>query len=292
MKILTFDIGGTLIKSGLYSDGKIDFYTEHPYPAIGREGILEVLSNVFKSFDGSFDAVGISTAGLVDSKRGEIIFCSDAIPDYTGTKLKETAEKMCGKKAFIINDVNAAALGEGVFGAGVPYSDFICLTYGTSIGGAIVINGSVYEGRGGYAGEIGHIVTHINGKKCACGGRGCYCEYASATALVEKCRLFDESIENGRDIFEKIHDENIKNAVDDWIDEIILGLVTVCHIFDPPAIILGGGIMNEKYITDSVGEKLKNSVMEGYRNVNVLPALLGNKAGLMGAAAGALRSMK
>ena len=293
MQILTFDIGGTLIKSAMYDEnlGLLDCY-EHEYPRAGVEGVLAILRQEIRKNEKDFDAIGISTAGLVDAEKGEIIFCSDAIPGYTGTRLKAILESETRHPVFIMNDVNAAALGEGAFGSGKDFKDYICLTYGTSIGGAIVIDNKIYGGKSGYAGEIGHIVTHLGGKHCVCGRKGCYTEYASVTALLNKCRAIDYRIHDGFDIFANFENPHIKAEIDMWIDEIVHGLTTVCHIFDPQAIILGGGVMKEKYLTDEISRKLKKDVMPGYENVAVLPASLGNKAGLMGAAENVLRNLK
>ncbi|MBR5265736.1 MAG: ROK family protein [Clostridia bacterium] len=293
MQILTFDIGGTLIKSAMYDEnlGLLDCY-EHEYPRAGVEGVLAILRQEIRKNEKDFDAIGISTAGLVDAEKGEIIFCSDAIPGYTGTLLKAILESETRHPVFIMNDVNAAALGEGAFGSGKDFSNYVCLTYGTSIGGAIVIDDKIYGGKSGYAGEIGHIVTHLGGKSCVCGRKGCYTEYASVTALLNKCRAIDYRIRDGFDIFANFENPHIKAEIDMWIDEVVHGLTTVCHIFDPEAIILGGGIMKEKYLTDEISRKLRKDVMPGYENVAVLPAALGNKAGLMGAAENVLRHLK
>lgn len=291
MKILTFDVGGTLIKSGIFDEnGGLYDYCEHKYEKAGKDGVYEVIEKLGKQYE--FDGLSVSTAGLVDENKGEMIFCSDAIPGYTGAKIKTDFESIFKKPVWVMNDVNSAALGEGQYGSGKGCRDFICLTYGTGIGGAIVINGSVYSGKSGYAGEIGHIVTHFDGKLCVCGAKGCYNEYASASALTERCKRVDARIENGIDVFNNFHNTLIRQEIDRWIDEIVLGLVTVCHIFNPPLIILGGGIMKEKYIPQAVEQKLRCAVMPGYRDTSVLPAQLGNKAGLIGCAVNAVRRIK
>lgn len=285
MKILCFDIGGTLIKSAIYDElAGLTSFAEYKYQLVGKDGILKVIDDCALSCE--FDGIGISTAGLVDSEKGIIMFCSDAIPNYTGTKLKDILEEKYNKPVFVANDVNSAALGEVHFGAGKAYNDFICLTYGTGIGGAIVINKEIYTGNNGGAAEIGHITTHLNGASCVCGLKGCYNHYASTTNLVNMCKEIDSNIANGRDVFAEFHNGNtrIKEIIDSWIDEIVYGLVTVVHIFDPAALILGGGIMSQAYIIEEVNKKLKNSVLSSYKDVVVLPAKLGNTAGLMGAA--------
>lgn len=109
---------------------------------------------------------------------------------------------------------------------------------------------------------------------------------------MDKCQSIDNGIKDGFDIFRRFENPEIKNEIDLWIDEIVLGLVTVCHIFNPPAIVMGGGIMSETYITSEVQKRLTLAVMPGYRDVLVLPALLKNKAGLMGSAYNAIRKIK
>ena len=293
MKILAFDIGGTLIKSAIYDEETgLSCFEEHSYPIPGKDGVLKVLRSCMDKSD--FDGIGISTAGLVDEKKGQIIFCSDAIPGYTGTRLKEIFEGEYNKPVWLVNDVNAAALGEAYFGAGKDYDDFICLTYGTGVGGAIVINKEIYGGKSGYAGEMGHIVTHLHGKDCVCGKKGCYNEYASTRALTERCMMLDSSFDNGKKIFAALNEGNsqVKKEVDEWIDEIIYGLINIVHIFNPPCLVLGGGIMDQEYIVSEVNKKLKTAVMQGYSDLEILKAFLGNKAGLMGAAQHTLRKMK
>lgn len=284
MNIMVFDIGGTFIKSGLFTDNKkLINYKENPYIISGRDGVLQILNREIKSVD--CDAIGISTTGLVDTKTGTITYGNDCIPNYTGTKLKEILETKYNVPVFVLNDVNAAALGEGNVGAAKEFCNYICLTYGTGVGGAIVINNKIYEGNNGYAGEIGHIPIHPNGVQCVCGLRGCYNEYASSRGLVNSCLLYNNSLDNGKKIFDEFYRGNIivKNKIDDWIDEIIYGLVIVIHVFDPQIIVLGGGIMKQDYIINQIKDKIKNKILPSYNKVIITNAKLGNKAGLMGA---------
>lgn len=293
MKALVFDVGGTLIKSALYDEeNELINYEENEYPKVGRDGILQIITE--KANREQFDCIGISTAGLVDEENGSIIFSSSAIYQYTGTKLKDIFEEKYKKPVYVLNDVNAAALGEAYFGSGKNYKDFICMTFGTGVGGAIVHNKKIYAGNTGLAGEVGHMIVHHNGRQCPCGAKGCYNEYASARALVNSCKLVDDKLLDGKRVFEEFYNgkSEIIKIVDLWIDEIVLGLINITHILNPSAFVLGGGIMNEKYITDEISKKLVNSIMPGYRNVRVLKAKLGNKAGLMGAAKLALECLR
>lgn len=285
MKILTFDIGGTEIKYA-FCDENFNLTEKNSIPTNAHEGgkiIIERIVEIIKNCGGA-DRVGISTAGQVNSIKGEIVYATDSIPGYTGTKIKEIIEAETGIPTAVENDVNSAAIGEAVFGAAKGCESFICLTYGTGIGGAIYLNGKLFTGDSFSAGEFGHIVTHAGGKSCTCGGCGCYEAYASAGALVRN--VFEKSGKemNGREIFENFEKPEIRLAIDEWIDEIVIGLKGLVYIFNPSLIVAGGGIMNEAYITDEVNKRLQKELMQSFRKVSVVKALMGNDANKLGAA--------
>jgi predicted NBD/HSP70 family sugar kinase len=200
--------------------------------------------------------------------------------------VKKLIENKTGIPTSVENDVNAAAMGEAMFGAAQGQSDFICLTYGTGIGGAIFINGKLYKGKGSSAGEMGHMITHAGGRECNCGGEGCYECYASANALISAAsRVAGQPLDSFQ-IFEKTNlaKPEIRSEIDKWIDEIIVGLINIIYTFNPPLIVLGGGIMNEDYIIDLIDRKIYNRLMPNYRNVNIVRSRLGNDAALLGVA--------
>lgn len=287
MKILALDIGGTAIKSAIADEnGHVIDYKETDTNAKDGGGpyVMERAIEIAKSYSG-YEAIGISTMGQVNSKEGIIVYANDNIPDYSGTRVKEIFEAEFKLPTFVENDVNSAALGETYFGAGRDFSDLLCVTYGTGIGGAIVINRQIYGGTQGLAGEFGHIVIHPDGKTCACGQDGCYEKYASTTALVREAKRINSSLTNGRLIFDEWHkgNEQIKNVVDNWIDEIVIGLVSLIHIFNPGALILGGGILSESYIENEINKRIGLKVLKSYANFKVVKAELKNTAGLLGA---------
>ncbi|MBQ2694276.1 MAG: ROK family protein [Clostridia bacterium] len=285
MKILAFDIGGTEIKYA-FCDENFNLTEKKSIPTNAHEGgkrIIERIVEIIKSCNG-VDRVGISTAGQVDSVKGEIIFATDSIPGYTGTKIKEIIEAETGIPAAVENDVNSAALGEAIFGAAKGCSDFICLTYGTGIGGAIYFDNKLFTGSSFSAGEFGHIITHAGGRKCSCGGVGCYEAYASAGALVRNVAEKLGKKMNGREIFANFDNPEIRLLIDEWIDEIVIGLKSLVYIFNPSLIVAGGGIMNEAYITDEINKRMQKELMASYRNVKIVKALMGNDANKLGAA--------
>lgn len=284
MKILAFDIGGTEIKYA-FCDDEFNLSEKNSIPTqahLGGTSIIEKIIGIIKSCDG-VDRVAISTAGQVNSEKGEIVFATDTIPGYTGTEIKEIIQNETGLPTAVENDVNSAAIGEWAFGAAKGCDNFICLTYGTGIGGAIFINGELFHGSSFSAGEFGHIVTHFGGKECTCGGKGCYEAYASTRALSASVREKLGKDLNGREIFEQFSDPDIRAIIDGWIDEIVTGLKSLIYVFNPSLIVAGGGIMNEEYITDEINKRIQGELMASFRKVQVKKALMGNDAGLLGA---------
>lgn len=283
MKILVFDVGGTSIKHGICEDGVLTNLNETPTEAkLGGRHIMHVLTTLIEK-ESDYDAIGISTAGQVNAETGSIIYANSNIPDYTGMELRRELSEHFHVPVMVENDVNSAAIGEAVYGAGKAYDSFLCLTYGTGVGGAIVQNKSIFHGSSFSAGEFGGIVTHGSVKHSGSDTfDGCYERFASTTALVRAAKNLDASLSNGKLIFERISEPCVKNLVDNWIDEILLGLSTLIHIFNPACIVLGGGIMVQPYITKEINRRLPTQIMPSFSHVKVLPAELGNSAGLLG----------
>lgn len=288
MKILAIDIGGTAIKYGVVSeDFTIEKSFEVPTEAhLGGPHLMQKIMNFVTEYANEVDCVGISTAGQVNSELGKIIFASENIPNYTGIEIKKTIQEKFNLPVRVENDVNSAATAEAKFGAGRGFQDFLCLTYGTGVGGALWINDKIYTGDYFSAGEFGHIVTHTGGKKCTCGNNGCYEMYASTRALVRAVKEETGKALTGREIFAPEHFNNVtvRAVIDNWIDEIIGGLSTLIFIFNPPCIILGGGIMNEDYIISEIDRRIHARPIHSFQSVKIKKAELKNQAGMLGAA--------
>ena len=284
MKILVFDIGGTSIKYGVCVDDQLQEVKETPTNAsLGGRHIVETLISLIKE-QSDYDAIGISTAGQVNSKEGFIIYANQNIPNYTGTQIKKELEELFHVPVTVENDVNAAAMGEAIYGAGKDYKQFLMLTYGTGVGGATVTNKEVYYGSSYSASEFGAIITHSDARLA---GNdyfdGCYEKYASTTGRVKMAMEYNPELNNGRKIFENLDDPKVNEILDRWVDEIMLGLATLTHIYNPPCIILGGGIMVQPLIMRKIEEKKSRFIMPSFAHVNLIPAALGNSAGLLGA---------
>ena len=288
-KIAVLDIGGTSIKSGLFIGDVLTEQEEHSTNASqGSEYVMqrakEILETIWKKC-GGFDGIGISTAGQVNFEAGSISYANSNIPGYTDTRIRDIMEEKFQVPVAVENDVNAAALGEAKYGAGRQMKDFICLTYGTGVGGAIVLDGDVYRGSSFSAGEMGALIIHPEERNAKVDMySGCYENYASTTGLVKRAMAVDASLDNGRKVFASLDREEVKATVDGWIDEIVCGLVSLIHIFNPAGIILGGGVMAQKYVLEQIQKRVKENIMETYRHVSIVNTGLGNEAGMYGAA--------
>lgn len=288
MKIAALDIGGTMIKSTIWENGKLGLITETPTQAkLGGEHVMTTAIALLEQM-GSFDRIGISTAGQVDSEKGMIRYANENIPGYTGMPIKERLEERFGVPVTVENDVNSAALGESWQGAGRMEKDFLCLTYGTGVGGAIVMDGKIYTGSSFSAGEFGTMITHSEDRRIGDEMSGCYERYASTTALVKCAKAYDLSLENGRLIFERIDEVAIQELVNQWLLEVTYGLVNLIHIFNPSCIVLGGGIFGQTYVIEKLREILYTHIMPSFAHVQLKAAELGNTAGLLGAVKKAL----
>lgn len=283
MRIAALDIGGTAIKSAIWDGADTTELKEWDTNAsLGGKCLMDSVKKIIKTYE-NIDAIGISTAGQVDTSDGSICYANENIPGYTGTKVKDILAEEFGVPVFVENDVNAAAIGELACGGAKGMDDFLCLTYGTGVGGAIVQNGEVFHGSTYAGASFGGIVVHPEelGKGEL---SGCYEKHASATALVKAAMTVDSSLDNGRKIFDAIEKPEVRAVVDNWIDEVVYGLVTLIHIFNPTDIILGGGILSRSYVINNIKMRVFKYVYPQARGVRLHQAKLGNRAGLIGAA--------
>lgn len=283
MKLVVMDIGGTSIKYARYEQGMLKGFSESSTDAKkGGAYVIQKAINIIHSL-GDCDGIGISTAGQVDSQQGMIRYANENIPGYTGMKIRKILEEEFKVPVAVENDVNAAALGEGYFGSAQGKKEFICLAYGTGVGGAIVIDGKVFKGISGSAGEFGSMIIHGNAVEKGRRLSGCYEDYASTGALVRRVSRKMPQFVNGRQIFENISMPAVKLEVDAWTQEIVHGLVTIIHIFNPGCVVLGGGVMAQPYVFHKVKEQVLERIMPSFLDVEIMAAGLGNQAGLWGA---------
>jgi glucokinase len=317
--ILGIDLGGTkILTSVINAQGEMLSRDHSITPAAkGPEGVIQAIhASAERALEGasiSMDrvwAVGVGAPGLADTKAG-ILYTSPNLPGWKDVPLRDILQEKLKKKAFLINDGNAAALGEFYFGAakGVPH--FIYVTISTGIGGGIVVDGKVLNGFMGMAGEIGHMTIADEGPPCHCGNRGCWEALASGTALAKEAQ---KRIEKGADTtiltfaegkIDKVTAQVVQTAAekgDLLANELILktayyfgvGLANLVNIFNPEMIVIGGGLSNmgDRLLKPAYQVAGERAFSRSYRMVRFVRAGLGRNSGVLGAAAFAFDEMK
>ena len=311
LPVLAIDLGGTKIFTAIISNkGQVlareyhlTLADEEPQSVINR--ILSAIDHLLnqRNIDSSqLDSISIAAAGAIDFDKG-LITSSPHLPGWHDVPLRDIVKEKYRVNTFLINDASAAALGEHHFGAGRGVNNLILLTVGTGIGGGIIINGRLYSGASGSAGEIGHTTIDVNGPRCSCGNTGCLEALVSGTAVAKEAikrigqgeRSSLTEIVGGK--IENITAEEVLTAArggDSLASEVILkaatylgvGLVNLVNIFNPEMIIIGGGMAK-------MGDLLLNPARQVVRErafqlsaqaVQIVPAQLGDDAGVLGAA--------
>ncbi|MCL2061491.1 MAG: ROK family protein [Firmicutes bacterium] len=306
MNFIGIDIGGTNVKLALVdSNGKI--LKKSVIKTGDARDFAAVIDNIAQevsrlAFNQPYEAIGAGCPGAINSAAGIVEYSPNLY--WKNVPLARLLSQKTNKETRITNDANAAALGEHRFGAGKNYTDTALITLGTGVGGGFVVDGKLFEGYGSMGTEIGHTVITQNGEPCACGRRGCFETYASATALIRETKKMMESHRasamwsytggsifkaDGRTAFEcaKQGDAAAQRVVDAYIRALAEGLLNVVAIFRSQAIILGGGVCAQgAYLTNPVQEYVdayRYGGADSLRTV-ILTAELGNDAGVIGAA--------
>jgi glucokinase len=307
------DLGGTNIKYGLIdSAGKILFDKSTPAHAhSSKSEILNRLESCAKELlefgaasDYLISYIGVGSPGTVDSIKGRILGHSPNIRDWKGTNISKHLSKRLKLPVYVGNDANLMALAETMFGAGHGNKNVFCTTVGTGIGGGIVVNGKLIKGSAFSAGEFGHIPIVMDGKKCGCGLKGCLEAYAAAANLLSMAKnelrkpgakgsLFRIFSKNGditiKDIMVQFRERDplATGIVQKHVDYLATGLAAVVHLFNPDAIIIGGGIADgggRDYIKMIKSSLEKRVIPDSMNKMKIAKARLGNKAGFIGAA--------
>lgn len=310
---LGIDLGGTNIVAGVVDKkykivAKVSCKTAVPRPESEIcDSMAEVAKKAVEKAKLTMDeieSVGIGVPGAVNPKTGVIEYSANLF--FHNWEVVEMMEERLGKKVHIENDANAAALGEYLAGSAKGARNAVAITLGTGVGGGIIVDGKIYSGSNFAGAELGHMVIVKDGKECACGRRGCWETYASATGLINltKQKILSEKLEfsymlklcdgdinkvSGRTAFDAMRDGDptAKSVVEEYISYLSCGLVNIINIFQPDVLCIGGGISNE-------GENLLGPVRsyverERYTKHNdkqtvICKCTLGNDAGIIGAA--------
>jgi len=285
-KAIGVDLGGTKTIVVLIDEyGRILKKKKYATPQTKRE-ILEMLVKGIKEVKGKEKVVGIGLglAGFLDSERGIMRF-SPNIPAINNTNFKAFLKKHFKEKLVFENDANAFALAEYAAGYKKQYKNVVGITLGTGIGGGIIVDGMLLKGKG-CAAELGHmIVDHSSGKRCDCGNIGCFEELADGKALLRTAHKLGLNLQNNIELAELAKRGNRKaiRAIKEIAEYLAIGLVNIINIFDPDAIVIGGGLANIDLLLNEAKRRLKK-----YRKVRadtkILKAKLGDNAPAIGAA--------
>jgi glucokinase len=313
------DLGGTKILAGVFDAGlnclgRVKLSTKSERGAdevMGR--IARCVRDVVDEYDldlKQIRAVGIGAPGTVDAVAGRVLFAPNLQWEDVG--LKKTLEKQLGVPVFLENDANAAVLGIYETELGAKPKDVVGVFLGTGIGGGIIMDGKLYSGSNGTAGEIGHMVLEVGGPKCNCGSRGCFEALASRTAIFRKLTeavsdgkktLLTESLGPG---LKDLRSGDLRKAIkkgDKLVEQIVeeaaeytgVAVANLINLLNPNVVVLGGGVI------DALGDEMMAIVLETARDysldaaakgVEILASKKGDDAGITGGAVLARRSWK
>ncbi|MBN1174600.1 MAG: ROK family glucokinase [Micromonosporaceae bacterium] len=305
---LGVDIGGTKVAAGVVDRaGTVLTQVRKATPADDSHKAFDRIVGVIEELraDHEVTAVGIGAAGWIDATRSTVMFSPNLA--WRDEPLRQSVSDAIGLPVVVENDGNAAAWAEFVYGTGKDFRDsMVLVTLGTGIGGGVILDGRLLRGAHGVAGEVGHTSAVRDGLPCRCGRRGCYEQYASGTALVRIARQAANLNPGSAKILLELADGAVDQIsgpmvtaaaragdpvsldafkeVARWVGPLLADLV---QTFDPQVLVLGGGLIE-------AGELLLTPALRAYDEAlshrgrmpvaKLLPAKLGNTAGLIGAA--------
>jgi len=301
------DIGGTNIKGVLVNkSGKLLSFKEIETPRSSEEidkkiySLIEILATSATVSKIDISAICIGAAGSIDRTKG-VVITSPNIPSWKDYPLTKNIEKITGIKTFLENDATVACAGAWWQGNGTKFKNWIMVTLGTGIGGGVVIDNKIYTGQSGSSMEIGHMTIEVDGRKCTCGNHGCLEQYASATALInfvkENLDKYPDSSINTRTESESlnariIYEEALKKdtlalaAMEDICNYLGVGIASLINIFNPEAVLFGGGLSQaDKILIPLVQKVVKKRALKGLKeNVKYLTLKDQAKIAALGAA--------
>jgi glucokinase len=307
---LGVDLGGTKIDTALVdSSGKV-VYSHYRLlnpakdPDIAISEIVDSVRICLKESGQSASGLGLGVAGQIDKIQG-IVRRSPNLPDWKDIPLKSRLEELLQMPVILNNDVRAITLGEWRYGAGKGINDLVCLFVGTGVGGGVVSRGHILEGSQNAAGELGHITVVAGGRRCHCPNEGCLEAYAGGWAIAERAQdAVRANPEAGKTLISlagdisnisaitvsqayKDNDPLAYRLVKDTAKFLAAGMVSIVNIFNPTLIILGGGVIQGfPELLPLVENRVRLFALQtALENLRITTGILGNKAGVIGAAA-------
>jgi glucokinase len=304
------DIGGTKILAGIL-DPQGQFVARKRIETLAADGVEPLIERVKAVMRDVMDearvsvdmlaGVGCGVPGPLDSERGVVIFSPNL--GWRDVPLAAMLQERLGTPVRIEDDARCAALGEARYGAARCARNAVYVTISTGIGGGVVIDGRIYRGSHGFAGEIGHTTLEANGPPCACGNNGCFESLASGTAIAARARQAvlhgdETTLARFRDEPEQLTAEQVVLAAGEGDavatriletvgDYIGLGLAAMASAFDPEVIVMGGGVARQGgvLLQRARASFAARALYPLGSLVRVLPAELGDDSTLWGAAA-------
>lgn len=306
MNYIGIDIGGTQVKLGLVTEeGIVNSAVAFDVAFNGYDTpIIETVKEKLIWFmrehglsEDNISGIGVSATGQINSSTGTVIGAAGHIKNWIGCEIRKEIKKIYDGPVSVMNDANCAALAEQWVGGAKDVKEAVVITVGTGVGGGVIVRSEILEGARGCAGELGHIPIRNNGRRCTCGNRGCYEQYASTTALVKMVtkavkegkipeKLFKDGTVNGRTIFAAAGTDACLDAVlERWIGYVADGLVGIIHMFNPEVVLIGGGVSVQKeHFIQPLKERVFGLVMPEYaKQLRLEATALGNESGMVGA---------
>lgn len=301
------DIGGTKVAAGVVdAEGRVLAEARRSTPGSDPRAVERTIVELVDELgrDHRIASVGIGAAGWMDLDGGTVLFSPHLA--WRNEPLRESLQNLLRRPVLLTNDADAAAWAEWRFGAGQGESRLVCITLGTGIGGAMVMDGRVERGRYGVAGEFGHQIIFPGGHRCECGNRGCWEQYASGNALGREARqLVKTNSPEGRGLLRKAGgaadsitgaavtalalagDATSRELIADQGEWLGLGLANLAAALDPGMFVIGGGLCDAgDLLADPARETFaRNLTGRGFRPMaRIELAALGPAAGMIGAA--------
>ena len=307
MRAIGIDIGGTFIKYGLIQGNRILVQKSIPtpflsHPKILQETVEKIVWPLLVQDKRKIRGIGIGIPGLVRFPQGVVRSVVNLKGNWREVPLKAILERRLHLPIWIDNDVNCMTLAEWKCGAGKRVKNLVCLTLGTGVGGGLILEGNLYRGLNGSAGEIGHIPLKENGPHCPCGGRGCLERYVGNRDILRwvkrrlrggtpsrMMQLVQRDLSRlSPEIIDKACALEDPLALQTWKRVgVALGIVLagVVNLLSPERIVIGGGISKAgKWLFEPLRQTIRCRSMKGLGNLPVVPASLGSSAGILGAA--------
>lgn len=283
-KALVIDIGGTKIYNTIINEnGEIIAEIEkHSTPKTFAE-IKSTLEGIVKKHENAVDIIGIATCGAVNNENTGILGSTGNIASEYPTMDFQALSK---KPVFVENDANAAAWAEHIIGAskGMPYS--IMLTFGTGVGGGIILNNKLYKGKSGAAGEMHFKMYPDKRRQCTCGAWDCFEIYTSGTGL----KITAEEMSGNPNITTyDVIEGGMNDIINRWQNDVLAGLIGLANLFDPDVIVLSGSMgefLDAEYLEREVNKEIVTQPLK------IRHASAGNYSGMIGAGLLALETLR